>query len=185
MSEEIIERTQEKMQKAVEAFQRDLTGIRTGRANASLLDSIKVDVYGQSMPINNVASVTVSDARTIQVSVWDANNIKLVDSAILNSDLSLNPRVDGNNLFITLPELTSDRRQELVKTLKKKAEDSKVAIRNIRRDGNDDIKALEKDKSISEDDSKAYQEDIQKATDGFVNKIDTITQNKSKEIETI
>lgn len=180
--EALYQQAETKMQKIHEHFALDLASIRSGRANPSLLDSIMVEVYGSYMPLPNVASVSVQDARTLLVSVWDASNIKKVDNAIRTSELSLNPRIDGNNLFLSLPELTEERRQEYVKIVKKKAEDAKVFIRNQRRDVNDTFKAKEKSKEISQDELNKFLDRTQKATDKFIALIDKTSETKQKEL---
>ena len=183
--EDIELQCEEGMEKSIDALKKELAAIRTGHASPSLLDQIKVDVYGQQMALPTVASVATSDARTLTVSVWDAGNVKAVDSAIRQSNLNLNPRLDGNKLFITLPELTAERRQEMIKLVKQKGEDFKVRVRNVRRDGNDGLKKLEKDKEISEDELKASLEDIQKLTDKTISTIDNLLDTKQKDLETI
>ena len=146
----------QKMMKTLEVFSKDLTSLRTGRANANMLDLVKVDVYGQKMPINQIATITVPESRTITIQVWDKNNVKLVDSEIKKSNLGVNPEVDGQIVRIRIPQLTEERRKELIKVLKNLGEKGKVSIRNIRRELNDNIKKLLKDKQISEDESKKY-----------------------------
>ena len=146
-----------KMDKAIEVFSKELSSLRTGRANASMLDLIKVDVYGQQMPINQVGSVTTPEPRMINIQIWDANNVQLVDAAIKKSDLGLNPQIDGQLIRLPVPELNEERRMELKKLIKSIGEKCKVTIRNIRREGNEDLKKLLKDKEISEDDEKTYQ----------------------------
>lgn len=180
--DEKINQAEEKMQKSVELFTQELAGIRTGRANPNMLDHIKVNVYGQDMPINNVASVNVQDAKTLHISVWDQNNIKLVDKAIQTSDLGLNPRVNGNDLFISMPDLTEERRKDYVKIIKQKSEDAKIKIRNIRRDINDDLKKMEKNKELTEDDLKNLLDQTQETTDNYIKKVDDLSENKQKNI---
>jgi len=171
-----------KMDKTILSFRKDLSTLRTGRANASMLDMIKVDVYGQMMPINQLASISVPEARLITIQVWDQGNIKLVDNAIQKSDLGINPQIDGSVLRIRIPDLTEERRKDLIKVLKNIGEKNKVSIRNIRREANDDLKKLIKDKKISEDESKMFEKNIQKATDDNILNIDKISQEKEKEI---
>ena len=171
-----------KMDKTILSYKKDLSTLRTGRANASMLDMIKVDVYGQMMPINQLASVSVPEARLITIQVWDQTNIKAVDSAVQKSDLGINPQIDGSVLRIRIPDLTEERRKDLIKILKNIGEKNKVSIRNIRREANDDLKKLIKDKKISEDESKMFEKNIQKATDDNILNIDKISQEKEKEI---
>ena len=171
-----------KMDKTIQSFIKDLASIRTGRANSSMLDMIKVDVYGQLMPINQLASVSVPEARLINVQVWDQSNIKAVDAAIQKSDLGINPQIDGSVLRLRIPDLTEERRKDLIKILKTIGEKNKVAIRNIRRVGNDELKKLTKDKKISEDENKIFEKNIQKITDDNILSIDKISQEKEKEI---
>ena len=171
-----------KMDKTIQSFKKDLASIRTGRANASMLDMIKVDVYGQMMPINQLATVSVPEARLITVQVWDQSNVKLVDAAIQKSDLGINPQVDGSVLRLRIPDLTEERRKEFIKVLKTIGEKNKVAIRNIRREGNDELKKLIKDKKISEDENKVFEKNIQKVTDDHILNIEKILTEKEKEI---
>ncbi len=185
MIDDIMTDVEDRMQKSISALQRDFTAIRTGRANPSMFDGISVDVYGSQMPINQVATISVPEPRLIVIQPWDAGNLGVIEKAILKSDLSLNPSNDGNLIRIQIPDLTEERRQEYVKLAKQKAEDCRVAVRNVRRDGNDMIKSLEKDKDISEDESKTAQGDIQKLTDKFVDEIQKLTDNKEKEILSI
>ena len=175
----------QKMKKTIESFKKDLGTLRTGRANPSMLDLIRVDVYGQKMPINQLATVTVPEPRTISIQVWDKNNVKLVDTEIQKSNLGVNPQVDGQIVRIHIPQLTEERRKEITKVLKNIGEKSKVSIRNIRRECNDDIKNLLKDKKISEDESKSFEEDVQKSTDDNISLIEKILSEKEKEILTI
>ena len=171
-----------KMDKTIQSYKKDLSSLRTGRANASMLDLIKVDVYGQMMPINQIASVSVPEARLITIQVWDQTNIKAVDSAIQKSDLGINPQIDGSVLRIRIPDLTEERRKDLIKVLKNIAEKSKVSIRNIRREANDELKKLIKDKTISEDENKIFEKNVQKITDDNILSIDKISEEKEKEI---
>ena len=171
-----------KMDKTIQSFKKDLASIRTGRANASMLDMIKVDVYGQMMPINQLATVSVPEARLITVQVWDQSNVKLVDSAIQKSDLGINPQIDGGVLRLRIPDLTEERRKEFIKILKTIGEKNKVAVRNIRREGNDELKKLIKDKKISEDENKVFEKNIQKVTDDHIANIEKILTEKEKEI---
>ena len=151
----------QKMDKTIEVFSKELTSLRTGRANASMLDLVKVDVYGQAMPLNQVSSITTPDARTINIQVWDMNNVPLVDSAIKKSELGLNPQIDGQLIRLPVPDLNEERRIEIKKIIKSMGEKCKISIRNIRREANDDLKNLLKDKEISEDDEKKFEKTIQ------------------------
>ena len=171
-----------KMDKTIQSFKKDLASIRTGRANASMLDIIKVDVYGQMMPINQLASVSVPEARLITVQVWDQANVKAVDASIQKSDLGINPQVDGSVLRLRIPDLTEERRKDLIKVLKNIGEKNKVSIRNIRREGNDELKKLIKEKKIGEDENKIFEKNIQKATDEHIANIEKILSEKEKEI---
>ena len=183
MSEEFNEKDYSvKMDKTIQSFKKDLASIRTGRANASMLDMIKVDVYGQMMPINQLATVSVPEARLITVQVWDQSNVKMVDAAIQKSDLGINPQIDGSVLRLRIPDLTEERRKDLIKVLKTIGEKNKVAIRNIRREGNDELKKLIKDKKISEDENKVFEKNIQKVTDDHIANIEKILAEKEKEI---
>ena len=171
-----------KMDKTILSYKKDLSTLRTGRANASMLDMIKVDVYGQMMPINQLASVSVPEARLITIQVWDQANIKAVDAAVQKSDLGINPQIDGSVLRIRIPDLTEERRKDLIKVLKNIGEKNKVSIRNIRREANDELKNLIKDKKISEDESKLFEKNIQKVTDDHIVNIEKILSEKEKEI---
>ena len=174
-----------KMDKTIQSFRKDIGTLRTGRANASMLDTIKVDVYGQQMPINQIATVNVPEARMISVQVWDQGNTVLVDKAIKESDLGVNPQVDGQIVRIRIPDLTEERRKELIKVLKGMGEKSKVSIRNIRREANEELKKLLNAKKISEDVSKSLEKNIQKFTDDNIANIDKISAEKEKEISQI
>ena len=183
MSEEFSEKDYSvKMDKTIQSFRKDLASIRTGRANASMLDMIKVEVYGQLMPINQLSTVSVPEARLITVQVWDQSNIKAVDAAIQKSDLGINPQIDGSVLRLRIPDLTEERRKDLIKILKTVGEKNKVSVRNIRREGNDDLKKLVKEKKISEDENKGFEKNIQKLTDDHISNIDKILLEKEKEI---
>jgi len=171
-----------KMDKTIQSFKKDLASIRTGRANPSMLDMIKVDVYGQMMPISQLATVSVPEARLITVQVWDQSNVKAVDAAIQKSELGINPQIDGSVLRLRIPDLTEERRRDLIKVLKTVGEKNKVSIRNIRREGNDELKKLTKDKKISEDENKIFEKNIQKTTDDHIANIDKILSEKEKEI---
>ena len=175
----------QKMDKTIEVFQKELTSLRTGRANASMLDLVKVDVYGQAMPLNQVSSITTPDARTINIQVWDLNNVPLVDTAIKKSELGLNPQIDGQLIRLPVPDLNEERRTEIKKLIKSMGEKCKISIRNIRREANDDLKSLVKDKTISEDDEKINEKLVQTFTDEHIKTIDTKVEAKEKEIMTI
>lgn len=173
---------EKKMQKAVEVLKAGLATIRAGRANPSILDKITVDYYGTPTPINQVANVSAPEPRLITIQPWEKPMLKEIEKAILKSDLGINPNSDGTVIRLNIPQLTEQRRQEIVKTVSKKIEEDKVAIRNIRRDGVDAVKKLEKDKEISQDESKKAQEDLQKLTDKYVKIVDGIFTEKEKEI---
>ena len=175
----------QKMDKTIEVFQKELTSLRTGRANASMLDLVKVDVYGQAMPLNQISSITTPDARTINIQVWDLNNVPLVDTAIKKSELGLNPQIDGQLIRLPVPDLNEERRTEIKKLIKSMGEKCKISIRNIRREANDDLKSLVKDKKISEDDEKINEKIVQTFTDEHIKTIDTKVEVKEKEIMTI
>ena len=183
--DEILNLCNSKMKKALEVFNKDLTSLRTGRANISMLDIIKVDVYGQNMSINQIATVSTPDSRTINVQVWDQNNVVQIDSAIKKSNLGINPQIDGQLLRIPIPSLNEERRSELKKIMSTLAEKSKIAVRNIRREGNDTLKKESKDKTISEDDLKNYEKKIQNITDQIITDIDKKLEQKEKEVMTI
>ena len=174
-----------KMIKTYDVFNQELGSLRTGRANTGMLDIIKVDVYGQKMPINQLASITTPEPRVINIQVWDTNNVALVDSAIKKSDLGLNPQIDGQLVRLPIPDLSEERRMEIKKIIKTMGEKCKVSIRNIRREGNDDLKKKLKIKEISEDDEKKFEKLIQSYTDDFVKKIEDKVLIKEKEIMTI
>ncbi len=171
-----------KMEKSIQSLKKDLSTLRTGRANANMLDTVKVDVYGQQMPIEQLATVNVPEARLISVQVWDKTNIPLIDSAIQKSDLGINPQIDGQIIRLRIPDLTEERRKELIKVLKSMGEKGKVSIRNIRREANEDLKKKLKDKVISEDESKNFEKNIQKLTDTNIETIEKILTEKEKEI---
>ena len=174
-----------KMDKYIEVFSKELTSLRTGRANAAMLDLVKIDVYGQAMPLNQISSITTPDARTINIQVWDLNNVTLVDSAIKKSELGLNPQIDGQLIRLPVPDLNEERRTEIRKVIKSIGEKCKVSIRNIRREANDDLKNLIKKKEISEDDEKKNEKIIQNFTDEHIKVIDQKIEAKEKEIMTI
>ena len=174
-----------KMDKTIEVFSKELSSLRTGRANASMLDLIKVDVYGQQMPINQVGSITTPEPRMINIQVWDLNNVTLVDSAIQKSELGLNPQVDGQLIRLPIPDLSEERRNEMKKMIKSMGEKCKISIRNIRREANDDLKNLLKKKDISEDEEKKFEKEIQEITDKHIKLVDDKVIAKEKEIMTI
>ena len=175
----------QKMDKTFEVFTKELSSLRTGRANANMLDLIKVDVYGQKMPINQLASITTPEPRMINIQVWDLNNVTLIDSAIKKSELGLNPQIDGQLIRLPIPDLSEERRNEIKKLIKTIGEKCKVSIRNIRREANDELKKLLKSKDISEDDEKKFEKIIQSSTDLHVKQIDEKVISKEKEIMTI
>ncbi len=172
----------QKMDKSIQSFKKEISTLRTGRANASMLDTIKVDVYGQLMPINQLATISVPEARLISIQVWDKANVNLIDSSIKKSDLGVNPQIDGQTVRIRIPDLTEERRKDLIKVLKTMAEKGKISVRNIRREANEDLKKKLKDKTISEDDNKKFEKNIQTLTDQYISLIDKTTQDKEKEI---
>ncbi len=182
MLDEVLSETEDGMKKAIEAYQRDLARIRTGRANLSLLDGVKVDYYGSPTPLNQVASLNVAEARLITVKPWDKGMIPAIEKAIRASDLGINPVADSELIRLPIPPLTQERRKEMVKQIKKITEDARVAIRGARRDGNELLKDAEKNKEISEDDSKAGQKKIQELTDAYIAQADDIGAKKEKEI---
>ena len=171
-----------KMTKTIDSFKKEISTLRTGRANPAMLDMIKVDVYGQMMPINQLATVSVPEARLITVQVWDKSNVTLIDSSIQKSDLGINPQIDGQIIRIRIPDLTEERRKDLIKVLKGMTEKNKISIRNIRRDANEEIKKNLREKIITEDESKLFEKNIQKITDDNITNIETILDNKEKEI---
>ena len=174
-----------KMDKAIEVFSKELSSLRTGRANASMSDLIKVDVYGQQMPINQVGSITTPEPRMINIQIWDVNNVSLVDAAIQKSDLGLNPQIDGQLIRLPVPELNEERRTELKKIIKSIGEKSKVSIRNIRREANEELKKLLKSKEIGEDEEKSSEKNVQTITDNHIKTVDDKIASKEKEIMTI
>ena len=184
-SDEIIKNCDLKMKKAFSVFNQDLASLRTGRANVSMLDIIKVEVYGQNMSINQLATISTPDARSLNVQVWDLNNVTLIDSAIKKSDLGINPQIDGQLLRIPIPSLNEERRSELKKIMGNLAEKSKIAIRNIRRDANDTLKKNLKDKEIGEDEFKKFEKKIQNSTDKQILELEKKLKLKEKEIMTI
>ena len=175
----------EKMNKTFDVFIKELSALRTGRANSSMLDIIKVDVYGQKMPINQLATITTPEPRSINIQVWDLNNVTLIDSAIKKSELGLNPQIDGQLMRLPIPSLSEERRGEIKKLIKSMGEKCKISIRNIRREANDELKNNLKSKEISEDDEKKFEKSVQVFTDNHIKKIDDKIISKEKEIMTI
>ena len=175
----------QKMGKTIDVFVKELTSLRTGRANSNMLDLIKVDVYGQKMPINQLASITTPESRMINIQVWDVSNVSLIDSAIKKSELGLNPQIDGQLVRLPVPDLSEERRNEIKKIIKSTGEKCKVSIRNIRREANDDLKNLLKSKDLSEDDEKKFEKKVQIFTDNHIKIIDEKVELKEKEIMTI
>ena len=175
----------QKMNKTFEVFIKELSSLRTGRANSNMLDLVKVDVYGQKMPINQLGTITTPEARMINIQVWDLNNVILIDSAIKKSELGLNPQIDGQLIRLPVPDLSEERRNEIKKMIKVMGEKCKVSIRNIRREANDELKKLLKNKDISEDEEKKFEKLVQTSTDNHVKKIDEKVESKEKEIMTI
>ncbi len=182
--DERIKSYDEKMTKAIEHLEADFAAIRAGRANPHVLDKLRVDYYGTPTPIQQVGNVTVPEARIIQIAPWEKSLLKDIEKAILTSDIGINPTNDGNVIRLVFPELTEDRRKELVKDIKKKAEDAKVAVRNVRRDGNDAFKKLGKGE-VSEDEIKGLEDDLQKITDKYIKDIDVLVEAKTKELMTV
>lgn len=182
MPKQVISNTKEKMTKAIQAYTRELASIRAGRASASLLDRINVDYYGAPTPVNQLAGISVPEARLLVIQPYDKTILGEIEKAILKSDLGINPTNDGTLIRIAIPQLTEERRKDLVKVVKKESEEAKIAIRNVRRDANDDFKKLEKNGEITEDDLRGYSDDVQKLTDEHILKVDQITKDKEKEI---
>jgi ribosome recycling factor len=174
-----------KMDKAIDVFSKELSSLRTGRANAAMLDLVKVDVYGQQMPINQIASITTPEPRMINIQVWDQNNVNLLDAAIKKSELGLNPQIDGQLIRLPIPELNEERRNELKKLIKSMGEKCKISIRNIRRDANEELKKLLKSKEISEDQEKSFEKNVQSITDQHIKIVEEKVSLKEKEIMTI
>ena len=174
-----------KMDKAIEVFSKELSSLRSGRANAAMLDLVKVDVYGQQMPINQVGSITTPEPRMINIQVWDQNNVNLVDAAIKKSELGLNPQIDGQLIRLPIPELNEERRTELKRLIKSMGEKCKISIRNIRRDANEELKKLLKAKEIGEDEEKSFEKNVQLITDKHITIVDEKISTKEKEIMTI
>lgn len=182
MAKQVLEQAKDKMNKSLSAYSRELASIRAGRANANLLDRITVDYYGAPTPINQLAGVAVPEARLLVITPYDKTILGEIEKAIMKSDIGITPTNDGTVIRLMVPALTEERRKELVKQVKKEAEEAKVAVRNVRRDGNDDLKKLEKNGEITEDDLRGYGEDIQKLTDEFIAKIDDTAKQKEQEI---
>ena len=174
-----------KMDKSILSLKKDLSTLRTGRANSNMLDTIKVDVYGQMMPIDQLATISVPEARLISVQVWDKSNVSIIDSSIQKSDLGINPQIDGQIIRLRIPDLTEERRKELIKILKNMGEKCKVSIRNIRREANEDLKKLLKSKDIGEDEEKTHEKKVQTITDDHIKSVDEKVSLKEKEIMTI
>jgi ribosome recycling factor len=182
MAKQVLQDAKERMEKALQSYSRELASIRAGRASASLLDRVTVEYYGVPTPINQLAQVSVPEARMLVIQPYDKSQLGEVEKAIMKSDLGLTPTSDGSIIRLSIPALTEERRKELVKTVKKASEDAKVAVRNIRRDANDDLKKLEKNGEITEDDLRGYSDDIQKLTDDHIAKVDSVTKDKEQEI---
>ncbi len=182
MTKQVLDQAKEKMTKSLAAFSRELASIRAGRASASLLDRITVDYYGAPTPVNQLAGVSVPEPRLLVITPYDKSILGEIEKAIMKSDIGITPTNDGNVIRLAVPALTEERRKELVKVVKKEAEEAKVAVRNVRRDANDDLKKLEKNGEITEDDLRGYSEDIQKLTDEFIAKVDETAKEKEKEI---
>ena len=180
-----IEDYNQKMNKTIDVFKKELGTLRTGRANSNMLDLIKVDVYGQKMPINQIGTITTPEPRTLNIQVWDLNNVALIDAAIKKSELGLNPQIDGQLIRLPIPDLSEERRVEMKKIIKTMGEKCKISIRNIRREANDELKKMQKSKEIGEDDLKKKEKIIQSHTDDNINKVDEKIISKEKEIMTI
>mgnify|MGYP001381847123 CR=1 FL=1 len=185
MFDEIKIDIEKRMESSIQSSRSEMSGIRAGRASPSMLDSIKVDAYGQKMNINQLANITTPDARTINIDIWDQSNVNIVDKAIRESDLGINPMIEGNLIRLPLPQLTEERRIEFLKMAGKISENTKIAIRNIRRDGIEKIKKLEKDKEIGQDDSKVFQENIESITSSKINIIEEIQKSKEEDLKNI
>ncbi len=182
MANEVVDQVNTKMESSVEALKRELVKIRTGRASLALLDGIKIDAYGSQLPVDQVGTMTIPESRMIVIQPWDPQMLPVIEKAILSSDLGLTPANDGKVIRLTIPQLTEERRKELVKQVKKVAEEFKVAVRNVRREANDLLKKMKKDKDLSEDDMFRLQEEAQKATDAYIKQIDDIAAGKEKEV---
>ena len=183
MSNEFSEKNYSfKMDKSIQSLKKDISTLRTGRANINMLDTIKVDVYGQLMPVDQLATISVPEARLISIQVWDKSNTPLIESAIQKSELGINPQIDGQIIRLRIPDLTEERRKDLIKVLKNMGEKGKISIRNIRREANEDLKKKLKDKIISEDENKSFEKNIQKLTDANISNLEKILSDKEKEI---
>lgn len=182
MTKQIVKEAEDRMRKSIEAYRHELAGMKAGRATPAMLDKLRVDYYGTPTPVNQVANIDVPDSRTIVIKPWEKPMLKAIEKSILTSDLGLNPMNDGVVIRLSIPQMTQDRRKDLVKVVHKHAEDERIVIRNIRRDANDQVKKQEKDKAISEDESKRAQEEIQKITDKLIKEVDEILAHKEKEI---
>ncbi|WP_342525829.1 ribosome recycling factor [Chryseomicrobium sp. FSL W7-1435] len=182
MTKQVIAQTKDKMEKSVQVFSREIASIRAGRASASLLDKITVDYYGSSTPINQVAGISTPEARLLVIQPYDKTVLSDIEKAIMKSDIGISPTNDGSVIRLAVPALTEERRKDLAKQVKKEAEEAKVNIRNVRRDGNEDLKKLEKNGEITEDDLRGFQEDVQKLTDTYISKIDDLAKDKENEI---
>jgi len=182
MINDVKKDAENRMGKSIDALKSELTKLRTGRAHTSLLDHITVDYYGNTTPLSQVASITVSDARTISVVPWEKNMVSVVEKAIISSDLGLNPAVSGTNIRVPLPPLTEERRKDLIKVVRNEGENARVAIRNIRRDANSDLKSLNKEKEITDDELRKAEDDMQKMTDKYIKEIETILAAKEKDL---
>jgi ribosome recycling factor len=185
MSKELVDQLGKKMDQSVQALQKELVKLRTGRASAALVDSVHVDYYGSNVPLSQVANITTPDARTVQIVPWEANMLAVIEKAILAANIGITPQNDGKEVRIPVPAPTEERRKEMVKTVKKMGEDAKVAVRNLRRDANEEVKKLEKGKSISEDEAKKLTEQVQKKTDDKIAEIDKVVASKEKEVLTV
>lgn len=182
MIKEVVSEAAEKMKKAIEVLRKEFSSMRAGRATPALLDKVMVDYYGTPTPINQMAQVSVPEPRMLVIQPWDKSGISVIEKAIQKSDLGLNPNNDGTVIRLAIPQLTQERRNELVKVAKKKAEETRVAIRNVRRDANEHLKVLEKEKQISEDEDKRAQDDIQKLTDKYIKEADHVLEHKEQEV---
>lgn len=185
MSKELLDSMSKNMDKSIQALKSDLSKLRTGRASTALVDGVQVEYYGSSVPVSQVANITTPDARTIQITPWEGNMIGAIEKAILAANIGLTPQNDGKVIRIPLPQMTEDRRKELAKQVKKMGEETKVAIRNLRRDGNDEVKKQEKDKVLSQDDAKKVMDQVQKKTDEKTAEVDKVVAAKEKEIMTV
>ncbi|SOC35589.1 ribosome recycling factor [Ureibacillus acetophenoni] len=182
MAKDVLAQAKDKMEKSISAYSRELASIRAGRANASLLDRITVDYYGAPTPVNQLAGVSVPEARLLVITPYDKSILGEIEKAIMKSDIGITPTNDGNVIRLTIPALTEERRKELVKVVKKEAEEAKIAVRNVRRDANEDLKKLEKNGDITEDELRGFNDDVQKLTDQSIVKIDDLAKEKEKEI---